>query len=442
MKTNRQDISSVSGYLTDGFEGVSEKFTQMELLPVHGDHVLARAKRYGRWYMLKGLTPERQGQLVYQEMLRKEFDILMQLQHPGVVQAVDLIDVSPIGTCIVMEWVDGVTLDRWLEDEPKNSSRREVLLGLLDTVAYVHAHNIVHRDIKPSNIMITNNAHNVKLIDFSLADTDAHAMLKQPAGTAGYIAPEQASSAIPDVRNDIYSLGMVMRDLGLGHAFSKAANKCLRPIDERYQSIASLQHDLQRRSAIQHWMRIGAVTILVMAALATLWTMSMHVPASGNSHLVDSLRNELSANNERLKASDEFQRQMEASMRERLTTLNDSLSILATSNQQLQNEKDSRAARQRKVDAAIVEGICRVDAANAQTHLKEHLDTVSRFDYIWVDWRSLCRQGRVAANIYLQSIHSQFDIKEMAEIEYAVYEHCNRYEAMIKKAIGGYLPPP
>ena len=444
MKTDPQDTSSASGYLTDGFEGVSDRFTQLTTVSTRDHNTLTKGKRYGRWYLLKSLNADVAGQSVYQEMLNKEFELTMRAQHQGVVQAIGMENVPTLGRCIVMEWVEGQNMSEWLDGDTTREERCCVMGQLLDAVKYLHEQGIAHRDLKPSNIMITHNGKQVKIIDFGLADTDAHAVLKQPAGTERYMAPEQTSSAQADVRNDIYSLGVIMRQMDLGRIYNRAAARCLRPIDERYQSIASLQHDLQRWHAVRHWLRIGAVSLLVVAGLATLWTMSRPAPVEANSRLVDSLRNELSANNERLKANDEAQQQMEASMRERLTTLNDSLSILATSNKQFQSEKEIRAARQRKVDAAIAEGIRRVDAANAQTHLKEHLDTVSRIDYIWVDWRSLTRQGRVAANNYLQDIHDQFDIKEMAEIEYAVYEHCNRYEAMIKKAtaVGSSPPPP
>ena len=69
--------SSVSGYLTDGFEGISSIFTEVEILHRHEHYTLARAKRYGRWWMLKAIKEEVAGQTIYQQMLRKEFDILM-----------------------------------------------------------------------------------------------------------------------------------------------------------------------------------------------------------------------------------------------------------------------------------------------------------------------------------------------------------------------------
>ena len=445
MKTDPQDTSSASGYLTGDFEGVSDRFTQLTTVVTRNHNTLTKGKRYGRWYLLKSLNADVAGLSVYQEMLTKEFELTMRAQHPGVVQAIGMEDVPSLGRCIVMEWIEGQDLSQWLDGGTTRDERLRVVNQLLDTIAYLHALGIAHRDLKPSNIMITHNGKQVKVIDFGLADTDTHAVFKQPAGTERYMAPEQASSAVADVRNDIYSLGVIMRQMDLGRVYNRAAARCLRPIDERYQSIASLQHDLQRWRTVQRWVRNGAIAFPVVAGLVALWMMSRPASVADNSHLVDSLRHELVANNERLQASNAAQQQIEASMRERLTTLKDSLSMLATSHQQLQQEKENRAARQSKVDAAIAEGIRRVDAANAQTHLKEHLDTVSRIVYMWVDWRSLSRQGRVAANNYLQDIHNQFDIKEMAEIEYAVYEHCNRYEAaMIKKvtAIGGSPPPP
>ena len=433
MKTDPQDTSLASGYLMDGFEGVSERFTQLTTVSTRDHNTLTKGKRYGRWYLLKSLNADVAGQAAYQEMLTKEFELTMRAQHPGVVQAIGMEDVPTLGRCIVMEWIEGQDLSQWLDGGTTRDERLRVVNQLLDTIAYLHALGIAHRDLKPSNIMITHNGKQVKVIDFGLADTDTHAVFKQPAGTERYMAPEQASSAVADVRNDIYSLGVIMRQMDLGRVYNRAAARCLRPIDERYQSIASLQHDLQRWRTVQRWVRNGAIAFPVVAGLVALWMMSRPASVADNSHLVDSLRHELVANNERLQASNAAQQQMEASMQKRMTTLNDSLSILATSNQQFQQEKEDRVARQRRIDAAIAEGIRRVDAANAKIHLKEHLDTAVRsgFNSMWVDWHSLSLRGRNEANKYLQSIRGQFDIKEMAEIEFAVKEHCSRYEAMI-----------
>lgn len=86
---------------------------------------------------------------------------------------------------------------------------------LCDVLAMLHAQNIVHRDIKPQNIMIENNTHTLKLIDF-----DSARLIKpcypndtEYLGTVGYAAPEQYGEVQTDTRADIYSMGILMNEL-------------------------------------------------------------------------------------------------------------------------------------------------------------------------------------------------------------------------------------
>ena len=81
---------SASGYLSTDYEGISKTFTELTPLPALGYCDLFMAKRYGRWYLLKCLKAEHAADPVYQQMLRKEFEILMRLQHPSVMQAVGI----------------------------------------------------------------------------------------------------------------------------------------------------------------------------------------------------------------------------------------------------------------------------------------------------------------------------------------------------------------
>ena len=287
---------STSGFVVDSFEGVNDRFTSLEVRGTHGHNVLARAKRFGRWYLLKGLAPEEARQSVYHEMLVKEFDIMMRLQHSGVVQAVSLEDVPQMGKCIVMEWVEGVTLREWLAGSPPRADRQQVAQQLMDALSHIRQHGVVHRDIKPSNIMVTTNGHNVKIIDFGLADTDAHALLKQPGGTASYMAPEQAIYSAPDVRNDIYSLGLVLDELKLGRLYKRSTARCLLPIGKRYQSVEELQNDIKRRSRRRRAATIVGAIALTAGLSAGVAAMIARVqPADGqaNALLVDSLKHRL-----------------------------------------------------------------------------------------------------------------------------------------------------
>jgi serine/threonine protein kinase len=434
------DTSSISGYMENGFEGVSKEFTQLEALQSHGVNRFTRAKRYGRWYLLKSLNNESRDKLIYQEMLRKEFDIMMRLQHPGVVQTIGMETVEPFGQCIIMEWVEGVTLKKWLEGETTRDERLHVAEQLLDTLSHIHSQGIAHRDIKPSNIMVTTNGKNVKIIDFGLADTDAHAILKQPAGTKQYMAPEQASTSQPDVRNDIYSLGLVLRQMNLGKDYKKVAEKCIRPIDERYQSVDELKNDLAHRKARRRNISMGLAALGTAALITTITLLAIKFGSRDANKVVvednkarqqvDSLRNVLSKT-----ASDMQQSQLKQdSMRQHMSGMNDTIAALNASNTQLRKVQQAIDERERLVNNVIGEGLRIIDAANAATHLKEHVDTLSNAEYLWMDWHFQCLTGERKIPDYMNSIRNKFTSKELAEIEYALKEHCSNYEnQMIEK---------
>lgn len=244
---NIQDAdSSNSGYVHDSFEGIRRNFTDMEQLSMSQTNILLRAKRYGRWWMLKGLTPRAAEDAACRQMLRKEFETLMQLQHPNIVNVQGLERVEGVGNCIVMEYVDGLPLSQTALTEKQ---KPRVVDELLSAVAYCHSMGIVHRDLKPSNIMITRNGEHVKLIDFGLADSDSSAVLKQPAGTPKYMSPEQAVTHQADVRNDIYSIGVILEKMDLGKRYRNIVHRCKLPIEQRYQSVENLQEDIAKRRA-------------------------------------------------------------------------------------------------------------------------------------------------------------------------------------------------
>lgn len=278
---------SFSGFEAEAFGQLQRSFTDIQLITETATHRLYRAKRFGRWYLLKTLRPEHQGSAAHQQMLLKEMEVLMRLQHPGIVsclgmERVKLPSSSEDGlgegaVCIVMEYIDGISLKEWLAQKtslvPAQAER--IVSELLSALSYLHAEGITHRDLKPSNVMLTRNGNFVKIIDFSLADTDTHAILKHPSGTAQYMSPEQAIANTPDVRNDIYSLGTIMKELPLRGFWHKIIERCLLPIDQRYANIQELQADIEkyrRRATRRRWMiPVTILALLLFAGVVSIY---------------------------------------------------------------------------------------------------------------------------------------------------------------------------
>lgn len=235
------NTSCVSGFFEENDCSLTPQ-GELELLSrsQNGVFILYRCQSEGRYYVLKALQPDYRGQQVYEEMLRKEYEIGAALKHPNIREYYDLFEHPLQGNCIRMEWVDGSPLaaDAVL---PK-SVRRRLLSQLLDAVAYMHLHQVIHRDLKPDNILVTRNGQNVKLIDFSLADSDSYSILKASAGTPLYASPEQLEGRKGDCRSDIYSLGVILSEFAENKRQRAVVAKCLRARSEqRYGCVEELR---------------------------------------------------------------------------------------------------------------------------------------------------------------------------------------------------------
>ena len=261
--------SSSSGLITSSFENISEEFTAYSEIPSEGFNRLFKAQRYGKWFVLKGLKPEFQQKEVYRNMLTKEFELGMQMSHPNIAQIFSK-ETNPIaGPCIVLEYVDGVTLKEFLKQRSSRKIRMKIAQELLSAMAYYHSLQIVHRDLKPDNILITRNGHNVKIIDFGLADSDRHGVLKQPTGSDKYGAPEQKAGDMPlDCRADLYSFGKILRQL-FPHAYGRIVRKCTQ--ENRDKRFSNAEEILQRLQSDNHTTLIFFAFALVIAMIFGVW---------------------------------------------------------------------------------------------------------------------------------------------------------------------------
>lgn len=261
--------SSSSGPITSSFENISEEFTAYSEIPSEGFNRLFKAQRYGKWFVLKGLKPEFQQKEVYRNILTKEFDLGMQMSHPNIAQTFSKETNPIVGPCIVLEYVDGVTLKEFLKQRPSRKTRMKIAQELLSAMAYYHSLQIVHRDLKPDNILITRNGHNVKIIDFGLADSDWHGVLKQPTGSDKYGAPEQKAGNMPlDCRADLYSFGKILEQL-FPHAYGRIVRKCTQ--ENREKRFSNAKEILQRLQNKNHTRLIFVAFVLVLAIFFAVW---------------------------------------------------------------------------------------------------------------------------------------------------------------------------
>ncbi len=198
-----------------------------------GEVYLAEDTRLGRLVALKRLSDSSLGDREARSRILREAGAAATLNHPNVAAVYDVLEAEGRAH-IVMEFVPGDTLAVQLHRGPLPLDR-VVQLGmqLCDALAEAHAHGVVHRDLKPANVKVTPEGR-VKVLDFGLAQRPAVARVTagadpaaiseslalaegQVVGTPVYMAPEVLLGGSADTRCDIYSLGVTLFELALGH---------------------------------------------------------------------------------------------------------------------------------------------------------------------------------------------------------------------------------
>ncbi len=159
------------------------------------------------------------------ERFRSEGTLLATLSHPNIARLLDAGVTDAGQPYLVMEYVDGLPLDVYAQQQKLTQVQRLALIQqTLDALTHAHAHLIVHRDLKPSNILVRPNGR-VTLLDFGIgkqlldSPTDAQSAVTQDGGralTPLFASPEQLRGDAIGTASDTYSAGVVAYQLLTG----------------------------------------------------------------------------------------------------------------------------------------------------------------------------------------------------------------------------------
>ena len=141
------------------------------------------------------------------------------LSHPNIVKVYD-VSVTDKLQYIVMEYIDGITLKQYIEQQGEIKWREALYFTVQILRALQHAHEkgIIHRDIKPQNIMLLEDG-TIKVTDFGIArfsQAETQTMTDKAIGSVHYIAPEQARGGYINDKADIYSVGVMLYEMLTG----------------------------------------------------------------------------------------------------------------------------------------------------------------------------------------------------------------------------------
>ncbi len=231
-----------------------------------GEVYRARDTRLDREVAIKVLSPGLTSSDLARERFQREARTIAALHHPHICAIYDIGETQEQQAFIVMEFLQGETLEERLCKSPLDLSvLLETAIALADALAAAHAAGIVHRDIKPANVFLT--AWGPKLLDFGVAKTAprvagassvtqtdaARPMLTGEGvtvGTLAYMSPEQLRGDEVDARTDVFSLGLVLFQMATGRpAFAGATGAVVAAaiLHEKPQTPSTLRPELTVR---------------------------------------------------------------------------------------------------------------------------------------------------------------------------------------------------
>ena len=197
-----------------------------------GEVYKAYDDRLQRWVAIKRIRTDRDEDEENRERFQREARATARLNHSSIVHVYDIFrEKEGDSDCIVMEYIEGRTLDRLIRNGPLEPAQVAVLgHEIANGLAEAHDKGIIHRDLKVENVIVTSEGR-AKILDFGLArpllkkELDTSLTGKgQLVGTSRAMSPEYVSGEEIDHRSDLFSLGVLLYEAVTSHSPFKAHN--------------------------------------------------------------------------------------------------------------------------------------------------------------------------------------------------------------------------
>lgn len=209
-------------------------------------NTIATGKDGGKDILTIGLKEAFRSKPNYQRYMRQEYEHGKDLDSNYIFKFISINEDSASGIEVVTEWEDSRSLAEWINEGHSDDEKKKIFRQVANAISYMHSKGMVHGGLNASNIFITRKNDDVKLLTFRVRYTD---IMKQPQECLKYVAPEAKDGTVGlDVRADIYSLGMLLKDLGFDSEYHNVIEKCCRfGRNERFDNIDSLMEAVDKR---------------------------------------------------------------------------------------------------------------------------------------------------------------------------------------------------
>lgn len=248
---------------------VKASYTEYKVISSQGYCMIVRCRKGDQTVVLKTLKDAYRERALLRNALKREFKQCQRLNHAGIVRYQGLVEVDGYGLCIEEEYVEGRTLQAYLKESHTDDEKLGIINQIADALRYAHQQGVIHRNLKPSNVLVANQGDYVKLIDFSVLSPED---VKLTADTTRFMAPEiKDETMAADGTADIYSLGTIMKVMGLTLAYSDVIKRCCAfKRSDRYSNIDEFLADLNNEGPSFTMPKIGKGTVMLALIAAVV----------------------------------------------------------------------------------------------------------------------------------------------------------------------------